>query len=89
MEIIAAAFAVGLLIWYVERRDRAFLFPDQRCKHCYRWVHLRKHTWVHDNGSVWAPFPNMPEVDGLPPAPMHAAVPYTSSFAPIDLSEEM
>jgi hypothetical protein len=31
----------------------------------------------------------MPEVDGLPPAPMHAAVPYTSSFAPIDLSEEM
>jgi hypothetical protein len=88
MEIIAAAFAVGLLIWYLEKRDRAFLFPDQQCRHCHRMVHLRRHTWVHDDGSVWAPWPNMPDVKGLPPAPFHPAIPSIFATPPDLLSEE-
>lgn len=76
MEIMAVAFGVALLLNYFEKRERGRRFPPQPCAHCDLYVYLRKDdVWEHSDGTVWAPFPGMSDVPGLPPAPMHAAVP--------------
>ena len=78
MEIIAAAFAAGLVITFIEGRDRARMFPDQKCRHCDQYVTVRKGKWVHDDGRVWAPYPGVDyAIPGLP-APLHPAIPSTT-----------
>ena len=66
VEIIGFVFLAWILMSFVERRDFQRQFPPGPCAYCPLGVHLKGTRWVHDNGKVQMPFPNLDGSDGFP-----------------------
>lgn len=79
MEIMGAAFAAAIIVGFLERRDRRHAFPPGPCRYCAQSIHFDGRQWVHDDGFVYAQWPNLDyDIPGHP-APLHPAVPQHSS----------
>lgn len=74
MEIVAVAFGAALVIGWLERRERARMFPPGPCSHCDQWVYLRGEEWVHADGRSHAEWPGLDYVN-FPETPLHPAIP--------------
>lgn len=76
MELLVAIFFFWMLSRFVERRENARMFAPTQCRYCDMLVIHMEDGWVHQNGEVWMPFPDLKgnPAAGIPPS-RHPALP--------------
>jgi hypothetical protein len=75
MSIMGFAFAVGILIWWAERRDIASTRKPSPCHYCWcagemQMAHWNGKRWVHANGGAF-----LTRLDSIVGSPPHNALP--------------
>ena len=79
MEVVGLAFVAGIVMRWIEGRERRAMFPPGPCRWCPLTVYLKGDVWVHEGGQQYARWPNLDyDIPGLEPPPLHPAIPLST-----------